>query len=285
MMGRGNRQWRRIERALAGELSPSARASLWVQLRGDPQARARYDAAVLALRLLEGDVPIAAAELELVEDWVIADQPADAPASTGAWGRLSLLFALAAAIVLAFVLRPRPVPEDDGMAVKGMDARGRLAIEALCGAARGDAVRPLQCAPDDVLGFAYRIDPQARGRYLTLFGIDADGDAMFYAPTPADDAAIAVVAGRWQAVDLGVKLSVNHAEGPLWVYALLADRPATVEEVRGWVERLSLAPTPAMGDRRPWPRRIGAADLHGLCRSADACDVAQLRLTIGSASP
>jgi hypothetical protein len=280
--------WRRIEQALAGELPAAARRRLWVELRGDPVARGRYDAAVLALRLLEGDAPIAQAELDLVERWVVEDLPTAAvPArARSGWGTLTVAFALAAATILALVLRPKPPAEgDEAWVVRGLGRESALAIEAVCGdaTAPASALTPRTCAADDVLGFAYRVEPGARGRYLTLFGVDADGDAMFYAPTPAEQPAVDVTVGGWQAVNTGVRLDVNHAPGPLDVYGVLAPMPASTEQIRDWVQRLRA--TEAGPSPIPWPRRIGLPTLDGLCNTPDACDVAQLRVTVGNASP
>lgn len=283
-------QWRKIEQLLFEEPAPGVRADTWVQLRGDAAARGRYDQAIAALRLLENDAPIASIEIDMVQDWVLADVAAaetaaaeDAvPASW--WRRLPLLFAVAAAVLLAVVLRPPPGPvgRDDAFAVRGADDRGRLAITALCGPAdpqQGPLARQ-PCDEDDVLGFAYRVDPRAQGRVLVLFGVDADGDPMFYAPTPADEAPITVVAGDLQAVDTGVALAVNHAVGPLDVYAVLLPSAATVAQVRSWAARLAAAD--AGPSDVPWPQRIGDPELGGLCPTEDACDVAQLRLRVRS---
>ena len=282
-------QWRKIEQLLFEEPAAAVRADTWVQLRGDAEARGRYDAAIAALRLLENDAPIASTEIDMVQDWVLADvAAADTAAAKEAapawWRRLPLLFAVAAAILLAVILRPpaQPPVHDDSFGMKGGREPGRLAITALCGPAdprQGPLARQI-CDEDDILGFAYRVDPRARGRVLVLFGVDADGDSMFYAPTPADEAPITAVAGDLQAVDTGVALEVNHAVGPLDVYALLAPRTATVAQIRSWAARL--ADADAGPSDVAWPLRIGDPSLGGLCPSEDACEVAQLRLTIRS---
>ena len=251
-------QWRKIEQLLFEDPAPGVREQTWVQLRGDPDARQRYDTAIAALRLLENDAAIASVELGMVEDWVMADVAAAEAESVRAqglsgthwWHRLSLMFAVAAAIVLVVVLRPPPGPvaQDDAFGVRGSGEAGALAIMALCGPADPQA-GPLArqpCDEDDILGFAYRVDPRAQGRALTLFGVDADGDPMFYAPTPVDEAAVVAVAGDWQAIDTGVALSVNHAVGPLDVYAVLAPSGASVAQVRSWAARLAAAARPTV---------------------------------------
>lgn len=288
MNGGTRRQWRRIERALMGELPAAERRQLFVELRGDPALRGRWDAAISALRLLEGDRDVSEVELSLVEGWVLDDLPAEVVTAPKPWSRWSLALAFAVAALVLFVVMPRPSPAPEGRwDARGVSAPGRLTLQALCGPAQSDALAggaEPRCAPDDVLGFAYFVRPDARGARLTLFGIDADGDPMYYAPTPADVEAIDVERGRWAAMDGGVNLEVNHATGPLRVFGLLAPRAASIVEIDGWVRDLRDLEAARPGDRA-WPQRLGSPTLQGLCPTAGDCDAVELRLWIGARTP
>lgn len=283
------RDGKTIERALLGELDADARRALQVRLRGDIGLRRAWDTAIEAMRVLENDAAVSEAELALVEGWVLDDVPGQAPASARGWPRISVLFALAAALLAIVLVAPRPIATEQApLRARGMSAPGHLTVQALCGPddapaeALAGGAEP-RCRADDVLGFAYFVQPDAHGRRLTLFGVDADGDPMYYAPTPVDDAAIDVELGRWAAVDAGVKLSVNHAEGPLRIYAVLAPRAATVDEVRALAADLASLPAARVGDP-PWPQRLGRPTLDGLCPAAGDCDAVELRLWIGERS-
>lgn len=298
---------RRIERALLGELSAADRTDLFTTLRGDPVARAEYDRAASALRVLEGDAAVAPFEIDLVESWLVADlEQVQATSPTRALERLfggwrtwmSLAFAAAAAILVVLLTRTGPGVlhrDDDGaFTVKGPGRDAVLAIDALCGtdravaAAGGDALVSASsagCDRDDTLAFSLRVAPGHPG-VVSLFGVDSDGDRMYYAPTPDDPHAVSVKPGAWRPVGAGVKLSVNHAPGPVRVYAVLAPRAATVQEVDALATALADA-SPAVDGSPSWIDRLllGASMddrqvLRGLCPSRSACHAAELDFVI-----
>jgi len=279
-----------IERELTEGLSPRARARLHERLRRDPSARARYDRSVAALRVLEGDRDLAEAELDVVERWLSHDwgeAPETAPAVARWWPALAA--ALAAALVLLWLgpLDPGAMQRwspglDDGWQARGPGSTGGLALEALCGPDPGPggspSLRARDCRLSDLMGFAYRVPEPAAGT-LTLFGVDAEGDPMFYLPTPVDPSGASVSAGRWQPLPLGVRLAVNHAPGALRVYGLVAPTVATDDEVRRFVEHLQSQPPAAPGDA-PWIERVGADALDRLCPASASCHAAELNLTL-----
>ena len=171
---------------------------------------------------------------------------------------------------------------DDGWQARGAASTGRLALEALCVAEGVDApsrrARARECTRRDLMGFAYRVETGIDGQ-LTLFGVDADGDPMFYLPTPVDPSTPAVVAGRWRALKIAVRLSVNHATGPLRVYALVSPTAATADEVRGWAEQLAGQPAAGSGDA-PWIERVSTESLARACPTLARCQAAELAFTI-----
>ncbi|MCA9648526.1 MAG: hypothetical protein H6712_03310 [Myxococcales bacterium] len=280
-----------IERELISGLPPRKRARLHEQLRRDPQARARYDRAVSALRVLEGDGDLAPSELDLVGRWLAdeLDPEGAEPRAEGArrwWPAMMTVLAAALVLLWAGPLQQASAPwwegRDDGWQARGAASTGRLALEALCVAEGVDApsrrARARECTRRDLMGFAYRVETGIDGQ-LTLFGVDADGDPMFYLPTPVDPSTPAVVAGRWRALKIAVRLSVNHATGPLRVYALVSPTAATADEVRGWAEQLAGQPAAGSGDA-PWIERVSTESLARACPTLARCQAAELAFTI-----
>lgn len=285
-----------IERELTHGLSPRRRARLHEQLRRDPRARARYDRAVEALRVLEGELDVAPSELDVVGRWLADDWSAPPPSAVGEgvrrwWPVVTAV--LAAALVLLWVgpladlQTLRPWAGDDGWQARGLGHADGLALEALCGPDEADdaarRMRVRDCSLGDLLGLAYRVPAEARGE-LTVFGVDAQGDAMFYLPTPVAAAGATVDPGRWRALPLAVRLAVNHAPGSLRIYGLVAPTVATVDEVRALAAALAPMSAAEPGDA-PWTTRV-AADaaaqqaLSRLCPSPSRCDAAELQLTL-----
>lgn len=280
-----------IERELLGGLPPRKRARLHEQLRQDPAARARYDRAVCALRVLEGDDELAPTELDVVGRWLADDwgEPASSEDAAGArrfWP--AVVAALAAAMVLLWVGPARQLDDRwwegraDGWQARGAASTGALAMEALCVAdqpdLRGEPARARDCSRRDLMGFAYRAEQGIAGR-ITLFGIDADGDPMYYAPTPVDPEVPAIEAGRWRALPLAVRLAVNHAAGRLRIYALVSPSPARADEVEDWAAQLASQPAAGPGDE-PWIERVDPEGLARVCPTLADCQAAELALTI-----
>lgn len=284
---------RAIERELTTGLSPRRRAALHARLREDPRARARYDRAVLALRVLEGDVDVAPSELDVVGRWLMGErgQPEPAAAPRRAWS--VALAGLVAALVLLWLsplrdpgaLRPWA---DDGWRSRGGGPEG-LALEVLCGPDDADpAARRVQardCDLSELMGLAYRV-PEGVAGQLTVFGVDGRGEVMFYVPTPASAAGVAVEPGRWRPLSLAVRLRTNHAPGPLRIYGLVAPTTATVAEVEAFAAQLAARPAAAFGEA-PWIDRVAPASLVRLCpERAGSCTAAELHLTLApKASP
>lgn len=278
---------RAIERELTVGLSPRRRERLHERLRRDPRARARYDRAVEALRVFEGDVDVAPTELDLVGRWLADDLGAPRPATSERRAWPAMLAALTAALVLLLVSplqgpdSLRPWTGDEGWQARGGGHDG-LALEALCGPDEADdaarRVRARDCRLAELMGLAYRVPAGTQGQ-LTVFGIDAHGDAMFYLPTPVDPAGASVDPGRWRALPLAVRLRVNHAPGSLRIYGLVAPSVATASEVEALVEQLAPLPAAAPGDA-PWTTRVTPESLSRLCADSSRCHAAELHLSL-----
>lgn len=280
---------RLIERELLDGLPRRARARLHDRLRRDARARARYDRAVEALRVLEGDVDVAPFELSLVERWLADDGDAPEPARARVLGGWPTLAAVLTAVLVVLWAGPlgnpgtlRRLADDDGWQARGGGAAQGLALEALCAPDRADAaavrVRVRDCRLTELMGLAARV-PEGRRGQLTLFGVDAQGDPMFYVPTPVAPAGATVTPGRFRALPLAVRLRVNHAPGPLRIYGVLAPRVATVDEVRAFAAALASQPAAAPGDA-PWTARVPADAVAPLCPEPSACTAAELALLV-----
>lgn len=295
-MSRDTRHWQRqIDRALLGDLGPQSRRELQRTLRDDRRLRADYDRAALALRVFEGEPDLAPYEIDLVESWLVADltRPASAAAvgieSARQWWswRTWLSVAAAAAAAVALLILVGVPPQDaveDYAGIKGGSGDTALAIEALCGppdALRGDALvaaQELGCSSDDTLTFSYALQDM-RGGVLSLFGVDADGDPMYYAPIPDDLESIVVKPGHWRAVGAGVRLNVNHAAGITRLYGLVSPVAPTIAQIDTMAASLATA-APATDGNTPWLEHVDPAVVRALCPVRSRCHTAELSFLI-----
>jgi hypothetical protein len=281
---------RDIERALLGRVGADARRRLHDRLRSDAQAQALYDRGAEALRALEGGREPAEFEVDLVESWlredgVIADV---AEPVRPRWRGLWIALAVVSAAALVVVLRPRAIaPVDDALTAKGPGQGSPLAIDVLCGAAQGSAMHPATegCAHADTLAFAYRVDDKwSGGDTLVLFGVDANGEARYYVPTP-DTAAPRAAVGQWHALDRTVRLAVNHRPGRLRVFGLLTDAAPDVDAIDEAAALLSALPSASVGDL-PWHERLaGTGGIANSCARSQSCASAELELWIHEDRP
>lgn len=264
---------------------------------------------------------------DLAEDGHLAPEPGLGRRRGRRWWTLGLASAAsiaAAAAALAVVL----VDDEGALVGAGsvdalvesgaLQARGALtlprplAIDLVCGdPARsvGGGVDGLDrgaCALDEVLGFALRMDweprPAAHGEpaarawlppadgpmHVSLFGVDARGELLYYAPTPKPapawilDAPADPRSGepRWQATPIAVRLEVNHVPGPLRVFALASPEPPTLAELERWAEALAGAPAAGV-DTLPWHLRLSDADFGArVCPERQRCASAETSLRL-----
>ncbi len=201
---------------------------------------------------------------------------------------------LASALVLGFVgvwLQDAAREPSGGSVASAPDgarlvARGRgrdaeLELELFCGKPAAP-VNGGRCELSQDLTFAVRATKSSDARVLTVFGIGADGDVKYYAPTPADGSGVPVVGAHWQALDFSVRLDVNHGAGPLKVFALLAPRAAQVREIEAWSVALS---EHDLERTEIWLTRLEEIDsalVADLCPQTDACDAVQTELSLYS---
>ena len=279
---------------MSGRLEEPERAALFEELRSNEAARADYDLSFEALRELE-KAPVAQAELDVVEAWLVSDLEAQSVAEVAWWRRpwMGAVLAVAAAAVLVVVLDPAggPPDDDDGFQARGAgDFRG-LAIDALCpqgtGATGRHGLKPAAqygCALTRTLSFAYRVDPAATGGTLSLFGVDAVGDVLYYAPTPSDPTGVDAQPGTWTPLPMVVELGVNHEAGGLVVYGLVSSQAPTVAQVDAMAAALAVAGPAAIGDAA-WHRRLSEnPSVAALCPEPTSCESAELSFTIYEAN-
>lgn len=185
-----------------------------------------------------------------------------------------------------------PSADANRLVARGRGRTAELELELFC----GDPPQPVngaRCAIDQSLTFAAReTQAHAGERSLTLFGVDARGEAMYYAPTPVAAEGVPLQGQRWTPAEFSVQLDVNHRVGQVAVFALLAPRVATVDEV----DTLAAALSRSMADTRfdavgsdPWTTRLreelpASAEarrvLAELCPDLDACEAVQTQLQV-----
>ncbi|MBX7084029.1 MAG: hypothetical protein K1X88_32775 [Nannocystaceae bacterium] len=280
MIGR----WRRPpeHRAALGELDEAATAALLRRLAHDDAARARYDRAIAAMRLLERS-DVAEVELELVERWLAADGVFAPQTATRRWPLL-LTSVLAAAAAVLWLRGAPPRHAGDEFTPRGPGDATPLSLQLLCDDGRdaGPRVEAAQgrCPRDGTLAFAVRLEPRHDGgRVVVLFGLDAAGEVQYYVPNPDDAAVPAIEPGRWQPLSRAVRLEVNHVAGPLRIYAAALPAAPTLDAIDAAATALRRR-VGSDDDDRPWSARLPAqAELLAGC-GADRCAFAQADLLV-----
>jgi hypothetical protein len=297
---------RLIERELIAGIAAWRRRTLIERVRGNPDQRRGWDRAIAAFRVLE-QREVSGFELDQVERWLFEDLDAagvvaDRPAREGVgrrWTTLALTLVSVAAVGLLVWIDPgSPTPitlavidDADDMQPRGEDGWTRpLALELVCGSpARPAASRG--CNLDELLGFSLRLgdeslDPSAASAlaraplYTSVFGIAADGELLYYLPTPIEPSHATLRLGTgWQALPISVRLDVNHEPGRVRVFALASEAPADVADIERWVSALRAQPRAGIDDP-PWHRRLAPSVLGPVCRDRDRCASAETELSI-----
>ncbi|MCA9695020.1 MAG: hypothetical protein KC636_35905, partial [Myxococcales bacterium] len=199
--------------------------------------------------------------------------------------------AVATAALAIWISAPDDEPE---FAARGAGKASGLAIGALCGeqeqtdrlqaigGAPPLAMRPATLEPcplSGVLGFEYRAASREGASVLTLFGVDARGRVMYYAPTPVDPDGVAVSFGRSIAAPVTVRLGVNHEPGELRVYGLLSPMTPTIAQIDAWAAALAEAPSGGRDDAAPWHLRVDPKTM-GVCPDSILCESAEVRVLL-----
>ena len=259
------RRW--IQRDLDARLSARRQGRLREHLRSCARCRAEYDRLHAAFRVL-ARAPISAIELDQVGHWLDAEV-VPAHLSTPRW--IAALALAAASVAAIWLVRPVETPEE--FAPRGA-APASLAIEALC----GRPPRPAGvdgCELDETVTFAWRAGDDAfEMAPLALFGVGVDGGVLYYAPTPIEPEPAISGDGTWTPAPFSAELAVNHAPGPVRVYAVACDAPPDVADVDRWAEALRDARPAESGDP-PWIERLSAADRGAVCPTFDPFGTAE----------
>lgn len=289
MIDRPSSRLRRLlDRTVLGTLAPARRSTVVTGLRGNRGAREHYDRAIDGFRALEGR-PISEVEYDLVEQWLSQDgsfSPSLAEARPGVLERWLGVFGVAVAVAAALVLVFGPLRPslEDPMGVRGGSQRTALALEALCPSGLGGTrLRPAiahGCSESGTLSFAYRLDARASGGHLALFGLDEDGDVMYYLPTPADPDVATAVEGTWQPLPHVVELEVNHVPGQLRIYGIVSPAPLSIDAIDDAAASLRHMLPATVGDA-PWHERLPSRSaIAAECTAAGGCQSAELSFWI-----
>jgi hypothetical protein len=292
-----------IERELVEGIAARRRRTLVERVRGNPDQRSGWDQAIAAFRVLE-QREVSRFELDQVERWLFDDLDEAGliedrkPGPGRRWTTIAMTLATvaAAALLLVWIGPESPSETLERDPVDELQARGDpgfarpLALELVCGEpARPAAARG--CALHELLGFSLRLgdeslDPNAAaalGRaplYTSVFGIAADGELLYYLPTPVEPshATLRLDAG-WQALAISVRLEVNHEPGRVRVFALASDAPADVADIERWAAALEAQPSAGIDDP-PWHLRLAPRVLGSVCPDRSRCASAETELTI-----
>jgi hypothetical protein len=246
-------RWRRlIDAVILGELAAPQWERLRGHLRGCDPCRERYNRAVLAERMLHGGPAALAApsppELERIGASLFAAADARRPAwqRARAWlaspRHLGAVVAAAAAIALVpLVARapsPAPSPSSDFQARGGAPTLERAAgLRAFClEGERVTALDPKSGVPACDRSSNLKLTVSNHGEWTRVFlvGIDDAHALKWYAPRPPESESVEAPAGP-DAIDApvgaAVRLAVNHAPGPVRIFALFSDKPVHAAEV------------------------------------------------------
>lgn len=242
-----------IDSVLLGEPPPAKWAKLRAHLKGCTACRDRYNRVALAERMLHGgpsalDTPSPASLARVGAALFDAAPEKVTPRGLAAlprWIYGALAFGAAAAI-LPFVVRVHQGPEAPEFAARGAatDLARQAGLRAYClGGHDGDEVRPLdpgatppRCAASELLKFSY--SNQAGYEELFLVGFDAGWAIKWYEPRPPSTLSIPAARAVDQPLGGAIRVGVNHAPGPLRVYALFAHAPLSGREIEEAAARL-----------------------------------------------
>ena len=299
---------RKLERWFTGRMGRAERAEYELELQQQGESRRQYDQLFDFLRALDESSDSSPIELELVEARLFSESPSPREAPSALDGSSSWLWAGVAALVAAgllVVLVPRLsdpgastesgggiayAPPNPTLGVgQGFVARGGkpgegLAVEFFC-ASPARPILDASCPIDEELSFAFKVEDwhgeRDGGAHLSLFGINAAGDTMYYFPTPADPSLPVAEGADWTAIEHSVRLDVNHRPGRLRVFALWSPVPPTTDDVDQIVSQLE---DTALAEDESWTRALPASLQNHLCGPSDRCRSARAELTISPES-
>lgn len=282
-MRRHRRFLRFVDRYLVDELPTRHHEAMFEHLRACESCRTHYDRSVHALRLFEGQPDFGPAELDRVMARLLGPAPSR-PAPARAWLRqwqtwAGTLTTAAAVATLVLWIRPDGADPDTGFVAKGSDDDTAFGVQTMC----GEPLRAADdgCRLDETMTFAYWVDRDlATDRHVVLFGVDAAGDVLYYAPTPVDPPLIAS-RGAWEPAEFAVRLAVNHQAGPVRIYGLLPPPNVvpSIEDIDRWAAALADQSSARPGDE-PWFLRVASEHIHHTCPDDDACQSVELSILL-----
>jgi hypothetical protein len=267
------------QRLIAGDLGPREHVRLAQHVRSCAACRKYFERHIQVIRLLEGRV-MARCETEHVA--ALLSMPEKSASRSWAFPWL-VLTTLGAATALLVIVRP----QDDSFAVRGTSETWDLALNAYCGEPPHEVTQS-PCLSSDFLTFSYRLRQSEAGHEskmeISIFGVDASGDPLYYLPTPDFGETLRIERDAWQALPFSTHLAVNHEAGRVRVFALAAARMLTIAEIDALAKPLSEAREPQIGDV-PWHLDAAKSLPDGLCPDVESCHSAQLTFEIADHLP
>ena len=307
---------RELERELVRGLGPRRRRALIERLRGNAEARAVWDRANTAVRVLE-DRSVSRSEIDQVERWSFEDLVDDGVVTASAPGRAATarrwtwlgaaLTSLATAASVAWWIGVGPEPDVEPPPTvpcrttlgsrpaahttsSGRSRSSRSAVSRL-GRPGIAAARATSCSGSRP-GSGPRIStPELAAKLgaapvsLSVFGIAEDGSVRYYLPTPSDPSLPSLaLSSRWQPLPLSIRLAVHHDPGRVRVFALASPASPTVADIDRLAAALRDSPRADVDDP-PWHLRLDRAAssaglLRDLCDDLDRCSSAETELAI-----
>ncbi len=237
----------RIRRLFATGLAPAAYRSLLHELHRCPSCAALYS----RLEHLEsalcqpggGPSPFA---LERVQAAVLSST-AEQEGEARRWALLPVAVACAAGLGLLLLRTPEATVPELAARSAASARNANVGIRVLR-VATTSLEEATTFSLDDLVTFTYT-NADKSVHYLTLFGVQEDGQVRWYYPGVGESASRRISSGHVdEALGDGIRLSVNHRTGWLRVTALFSQRPLDRSEVETAVRA---APLPALRNLAP----------------------------------
>lgn len=247
---------KRAAKLVARYLDPRARwgrrqdEALRELMRADEGARAVYDRAVTAHRLLVGGDPEVPSGFEQARMFAALCEDGS-PASSTPYRRWWPALAGAALTALAGALLvfgpgvsppldpgsegPGGVGDSSYTGAKGPEHGGPLVGLGITGVGESGGEYEVVASSEAFLGdyfrFTYSNERPELG-YLFIVGLQPGAEApVWYAPLPDEVESLPAKTGRFIGLDFEIRLAARHRAGPLKVVAIFSPRPVRVADV------------------------------------------------------
>ncbi len=228
---------KKIDAMVVDQLSPRDWQRLRAHLTACPSCRERHDRAALLNRVLHGGPtsmdapsPAALARIGAAVFYGVDERPKKKRRALPRWALGLIVLGASAAAVVPLVVRSHHESPNGGFTARGaVDPGPQVGLRAFCLAPDGSDVRPMadgaaaRCRTDELLKLAYT--NRAGFEDLFVVGFDDDWTVKWYEPRPPSGVSVPAAAASDQPVGGAVRIGVNHAPGPVRVFALFSHAP------------------------------------------------------------